>query len=100
MFKTFISILLSIALCVCSVGCAATGSSTLHKPRISLKQNPGNPSQKVVIVDDSKNFGAGGSVEASDVLIMTGLVLVGSALLFVLFLANSGGTSGGQKGGM
>ena len=28
MLKTFISILLSIALCVCSVGCAATGSST------------------------------------------------------------------------
>jgi hypothetical protein len=100
MFKTVVAIFLAIALCVSTVGCAASGPSTLHKPRTSLKQNPGNPSQKVVIVDDSKNFGAGGSVEASDVLIMTGLVLVGSALLIVLFLANSGGTSGGKKGGM
>lgn len=88
MFKTFISILLAVSLCVCSVGCAASGPSTSDVTKVRIP------------VDDGKNFGAGGSVEASDVLIMAGLVIVGGALLMVMFFSSSGGTSGGKKGGM
>ena len=100
MFKMIVTIFLAMALCVSTIGCAASGSSTLYKSTSSLNHNPGNPSQKVVVVDDGKNFGAGGSVETSDILIAGGLFLVGTFLLVFLFLGSSGGTSGGQTGGM
>ena len=100
MFKTFISILLAVSLCVCSVGCAASGPSVARKPSTEVGKSASGVAKVRVPVDDGVNFGAGGSVEASDVLIMAGLVIVGGALLMVMFFSSSGGTSGGQKGGM
>ena len=100
MFKTFIAIFLAFTLSVSTVGCAASGPSMLHKPKTSLNQNPGNPSKKVIAIDDALNFANGGEVEVSDILIAGGLLLVGSFLLVLVFLGSSGGTSGGQNGGM
>lgn len=48
MLKTFISILLAVALCVCSVGCAATGSSTA-----SVKNQVDSASVNGNVNDDS-----------------------------------------------
>lgn len=99
MFKTVIAFFLAFALCVSTVGCAASGPSAMHKPTTSLNHHPANPSNKVIAIDDAVNFSNGGEVEASDILIAGGLLLVGTFLLVLVF-AGSMGTSGGQTGGM
>lgn len=100
MFKTIVAIFLAMALCVSTIGCAASGPSAIHKPNTLQNQHSGNPSKKVIAIDDALNFANGGEVEVSDILIAGGLLLVGSFLLVLVFLGSSGGTSGGQNGGM
>lgn len=104
MIKTVIAILLAVALCISTVGCASVGPSVSHRSQVSAVQyasaskSVNNHSAKTVAINDALNFANGGVAEASDVLIFGGLILVGGFVLMLYLLSNFG--NGSTQGGM
>lgn len=100
MIKTVIAILLAVALCISTVGCASVGPSVSHRSQVSAVQyasaskSVNNHSAKTVAINDALNFANGGVAEVDDVLIFVGLVILGSVVLFGLAVGSLGTTGG------
>lgn len=96
MIKTVIAILLAVALCISTVGCASVGPSVSHRSQVSAVQyvsaskSVNNHSAKTVAINDALGFANGGVAEVDDVLIFVGLVILGSVVLFGLAVGSLG----------